>query len=134
MNHFHALVRFNIFYSALRAPSALEILGEKALTQGHIDLLLKHRIPIGSSVKIPIEVKTAKAQMKDLAQLRGYMDELLGECKIGILIAAEFSKDTVRNASGNGIHLVRYILNSDLKKSSTFEEICAATSLETLGR
>ncbi|HEX2715356.1 MAG TPA: hypothetical protein VHM88_24515 [Candidatus Acidoferrales bacterium] len=71
--------------------SALEILGEKALTQGHIDLLLKQRIPLGSALKIPIEVKMSWAQPDDLSQLRGYMDEL-GECPIGILVAADFSK------------------------------------------
>ncbi len=110
----------------------LEVLGEKALTQGHIDLLLKQRVPIGSSLKIPIEVKTAKANLADLAQLRGYMDELLGECPSGILIAADFSKDTVRNAYPNKIHLIRYALKSDLKKAISFEEICSSISLDPL--
>jgi hypothetical protein len=66
----------------------LEILGEKALAQGHIDLLLKQRVPIGSSVKIPIEVKTPKANLEDLAQLRAYMDEFLEKSTIMILISA----------------------------------------------
>ena len=110
----------------------LEILGEKALTQGHIDLLLKQRVPIGSSVKIPIEVKTAKANLEDLAQLRGYMDELLEECSIGILIAAEFSKDTIRSAPEKSIHLIRYGLDVNLKQASTFEEICAGLKLRIL--
>jgi hypothetical protein len=39
----------------------LEILGEKALPEGHIDLLLKKRVPLGSGLKIPIEVKTKTA-------------------------------------------------------------------------
>jgi len=110
----------------------LEILGEKALTQGHIDLLLKQRVPIGSSVKIPIEVKTAKANLEDLAQLRAYMDELLEECSIGILIAAEFSKDTIRSAPEKSIHLIRYGLDVNLKQASTFEEICAGLKLRIL--
>src|SRR5258708_10010411 len=110
----------------------LEILGEKALTQGHIDLLLKQRVPIGSSLKIPIEVKTAKANLEDLAQLRGYMDELLEECSIGILIAAEFSKDTIRSAPEKSIHLIRYGLDVNLKQASTFEEICAGLKLRIL--
>jgi len=110
----------------------LEILGEKALTQGHIDLLLKQRVPIGFSLKIPIEVKTAKANLEDLAQLRGYMDELLEECTTGILIAAEFSKDTIRSAPEKGIHLIRYGLDVNLKQASTFEEICASLKLRIL--
>jgi hypothetical protein len=111
----------------------LEILGEKALTQGHIDLLLKQRVPIGSSLKIPIEVKTAKANRDDLAQLRAYMDELLGECPVGILIAADFNKQAMLQASDVGIRLLRYRLNTDLKKAATFEEIYRGLTLEPLG-
>ncbi len=114
--------------------SALEILGEKALTQGHIDLLLKHRVPIGSTLKIPIEVKTKRAQPEDLAQLRSYMDELLDECPLGVLVAADFNKKVVREAKGLGIGLVRYELNSDLKKAPTFEEIWQGLTLQTLDK
>jgi hypothetical protein len=123
-----------LFSQSSLGPStvgALEILGEKAITQGHIDLLLKQRVPLGSSPKIPIEVKTPKAQPKDLAQLRGYMDELLDECPLGILIASDFTKDVVRGAPEKRIHLVRFALNFDLKKeAATFEEICAGICLE----
>jgi len=112
----------------------LEILGEKALTQGHIDLLLKQRVPIGSSLKIPIEVKTAKANQDDVAQLLGYMDELLEECPIGILIAADFNNQAVGRARDVGIRLVRYGLNTDLKKPATFEEIQQGLTLEPLGK
>lgn len=113
--------------------SALEILGEKALTQGHIDLLLKQRVPLGSALKIPIEVKTKRAQPEDVAQLRGYMDELPDECPIGVLVAADFSKHTVAKAADKQIKLVRYTLNADLKKTPTFEEIYQSLTLESLG-
>jgi RecB family endonuclease NucS len=113
-------------------PIDLEVLGEKALAQGHIDLLLKQRVPIGFSLKLPIEVKTAKADQKDLAQLRAYMDELLEECPIGILIAADFNKQVIRHAAGVGVKLVRYGLNADLKKPATFEEIWHGLALEPL--
>ena len=79
-------------FAGAQAP-ALEILGEKALTQGHIDLLLKLRVPIGSTLKIPIEVKTKRAQPEDLAQLRGYMDELLDECPLGVLVVGSSRVD-----------------------------------------
>lgn len=111
-------------------PSALEILGEKALTQGHIDLLLKERVPLGSAVKIPIEVKMNKAQSADIDQLRGYMDELLGESPVGFLIASSFSKDAVAKAAHCGIKLFRYALSSDLKTACTFEEIYRGMTLE----
>ncbi len=110
-----------------------EILGEKALTQGHIDLLLKQRVPLGSALKIPIEVKTNRAQPEDVAQLRGYMDELPGECPFGMLIAADFSKRAMTSAPDKGIRLVRYKLNVDLEKTQTFEEIYQSLTLEPLG-
>jgi RecB family endonuclease NucS len=112
----------------------LEILGEKALPEGHIDLLLKRRVPLGSGLKIPIEVKTKKAQPKDLDQLRGYMDELRGECPIGILIADDFNKHLIGSAKDANIKLVRYALNSDLTKTPTFEEIHHGLTLESVGR
>ena len=80
-------------------PDDLEILGEKALAEGHIDLLLKRRVPLGSALKIPIEVKTNRAQSKDLIQLRGYMKELYGECPMGVLIASDFGRSAIEEAS-----------------------------------
>jgi hypothetical protein len=114
--------------------NALEILGEKALPQGHIDLLIKQRVPLGTTLKIPIEVKTKKTQPKDLAQLRAYMHELSGDCPTGILIAADFGKGAVREAANFGFRLVKYTLSSDLKRAAaTFEEIAKGLTLEPTG-
>jgi RecB family endonuclease NucS len=110
----------------------LEILGEKALPAGHIDILLKQRVPLGSGPKIPIEVKTKKAQPKDLSQLRGYMGELRGECPIGLLIASDFHKQVIAGAKDADIKLVRYALAADLTQTPTFEEIHQGLSLEYL--
>ena len=119
-------------FDAIRAGE-LEILGEKALPEGHIDLLLKQRVPLGSGLKIPIEVKTKTAQPKDLAQLRTYMDELRGECPIGILIAGDFNKRVIGGAKNGAVKLVRYALNADLMKAPTFEEIHQGLSLKVAG-
>lgn len=118
-------------FAAVHA-SALEILGEKATTQGHIDLLLKQRVPIGSALELPIEVKTKKAMPEDLVQLRGYMDELAGECPIGLLVAADFNKHTVAHAAEKRIRLVRYMIKANLDEALTFEEIHESLTLEPL--
>jgi RecB family endonuclease NucS len=110
----------------------LEILGEKALPQGHVDILLKQRVPLGSATKIPIEVKTNEAKEKDLYQLRGYMDELSSECPTGVLLAADFAKKVLAKAKGSGIQLIRYTLSVDLKKTPTFIEICQSLGLEPI--
>lgn len=117
--------------AVLRADE-FEVLGEKALTQGHIDLLLKQRAPLGSTLKIPIEVKTDRGQPEDLLQLRGYMDELPGECPLGLLIAADFGKHTLAQAPSRGIKLVRYTVGADLKKALTFQDIYESLTLEPL--
>ena len=109
---------------------ALEILGEKALPQGFIDLLLKRRVPLGSSWKVPIEVKTKQAGQKDLNQLLGYMKELGGDCPGGILIGAGFGRQLARQAASQGARLVRYSLKCDLSEAPTFEEICRGLDLE----
>jgi hypothetical protein len=113
---------------------ALEILGEKALPQGHIDLLLKPRVPLGATLKIPIEVKMNRAQKEDVAQLRAYMNELRDDCPIGVLIASDFGKQAVGEAADARISLVRYTLTSDLKQTPTFDEIFRGLTLEPLGK
>lgn len=112
----------------------LEVLGEKALTQGHIDLLLKERVPVGSGPKVPIEVKSNRAQAGDLIQLGGYMDELRAECPMGVLIAAGFTKAAVVKAKENRIRLLTYELTTDLKGRPTFDEIWHGLSLKVVGK
>ncbi|MCD6464250.1 hypothetical protein J7L02_01870 [Candidatus Woesearchaeota archaeon] len=77
-------------------PKELEILGEKALPEGHIDLLIKESVPIGLSRNIVIEVKLNKATEKDFEQLLFYIKEFGEECLKGVLIAKDFSKKSVK--------------------------------------
>ncbi len=111
---------------------ALEVLGEKGLPEGHIDLLLKERVPLGSALKIPIEVKTGRAGPTDLVQLHGYMHQLRSECPIGLLVASDFNNKAIAEAAGNRIKLVRYTLSADLKGMPTFEDIYQSLKLEPL--
>lgn len=113
-------------------PDQFEVLGEKALSHGHVDILIKDRVPIAQARKIAVEVKMEEAHPKDLAQLKGYMDELSDECIGGILIARSFSKSVFREASKQNIRLVRYKLNLDLNSPKSFGEICQALTLEPI--
>src|SRR6266849_6668963 len=112
--------------------NALEVLSEKALPQGHIDLLLKQRVPLGSALKIPLEIKLRSAQAKDVLQLREYMDELLGECPTAVLVAAEFSKRVASKAKESGIKIVRYSLRADLRKTQSFDSVLQGLVLQPL--
>ncbi len=118
-----------ISFDAIPAAE-LEVLGEKAIPQGHIDILLKRRVPVGSDPKIPIEVKTKKALPKDLSQLHAYMNELRGECPIGMLIANDFHKQVMQSAKNFNIRLVRYSLTEKVGEAPTFEELRRSLKLE----
>jgi hypothetical protein len=110
----------------------LEVLGEKALAQGYIDILVKQRVPLGSGLRIPIEVKTQRALPKDLAQLQDYVQELGDDCPAGVLVAASFSKRALDMAGKGPFRLVRYGLSVDLQGSPTFPDICDGLVLEAV--
>jgi len=132
----HLSIDSNLDSLLLNLPSitlkgeSLEILGEKALTQGHIDLLLKQRTPKGTSLKIPIEVKTNEAKPDDVTQIRNYRDELMGEAPVCILVASDFGRKTREAAMQKEVSLVQYKLAADLSKAVTFQEIYDGLSLE----
>lgn len=91
--------------------SKLEVVGEKALAEGHIDILLKEAIPIGLARKIIIEVKTGLAKLQDISQLNMYLDEMGNECLAGVLIARDFSRKILQEAKGQRISTFEYKLD-----------------------
>lgn len=113
----------------LSAEWEWEALGEKALPQGYVDILIKPARPQGRNVYIPVEVKLGKAGPADLEQLEAYRRELGIESRPGILVAAEFSKRIADHARRTGIRLIRYSLNSRQNLAS-FDELMEGLSLE----
>jgi Endonuclease NucS C-terminal domain len=132
-HHLSCESKLQAFLSAVGCGIAaieLEVLGEKALTQGHIDLLLKDRIPVGSSTKIPIEVKTKRGQPRDVEQLQRYMKEIGDECRFGVLVAADFAKRAIEHAALSNISLIRYRIGADLSVGAPFEAVWRSLTLE----
>jgi hypothetical protein len=102
----------------------LDILGEKALPEGHIDIMIQEAVPIGLARKIIIEVKTGLAKLQDVGQLSVYMDELGNECISGILIAKDFSKKVLQEAKSKRIHAFIYRLGIlENHAPATFNEL-----------
>lgn len=117
-----------------RDTASLEVLGEKALPQGYIDLLVKDRVPLGSGERIPIEVKSGPATVADARQLQEYLKEMNGECPFGILIASDFGKKLPTNLPKN-MKLVRYELAVDLaQRAASFDEIQRHLKLRVVTR
>ncbi|MBI4116152.1 hypothetical protein HY449_00225 [Candidatus Pacearchaeota archaeon] len=106
----------------------LEILGEKALPEGHIDLLIKEAVPIGLSRNIIIEVKLGKATEKDFQQLKNYIEEFGEECLRGVLIANDFSSKL--KDKFNEIAKVKYSLEDFDSEPKSFSELSKKLKLE----
>lgn len=110
-----------------------EVLSEKAVGEGHIDLLIKDANPIERANKIIIEVKLNKAELDNIEQLAGYMQEFGEECIAGVLIAESFPKPVKTKAAPEKIKLIEYKLFQDWSKSYNFNEILNQLTLkETL--
>jgi len=104
--------------------SDFEVLGEKALPEGHVDLLLKDARPIGISRKIIIEVKTGNIGLSDVKQLEHYMSEAGNECIAGILIGKQSSEKTLQEGRDRKITICFYSFWDVHKDSETsFEDL-----------
>jgi len=88
----------------------LEVLGEKALAEGHIDILIKEATPMGLARKIIIEVKTGSAKLQDVNQLNTYLEEMSSECLAGVLVARDFSRKTLQEVKRTKIQTFIYEL------------------------
>lgn len=85
----------------------LEILGERALPEGHIDILIKEATPMGGvSRKVVCEVKTGNAANKDVEQLEHYIETLGAECEGGILLCGSASSKVMSYAADKGLRVL----------------------------
>ncbi len=101
-------------------PESFEILSEKALPQGHVDILIKEAVPIGMAKKIVVEVKLGRTSKASVDQLKSYMAELGEECVAGVLIAGSVP----RMIKEEGIHLFRYEFGDlDMKQPQSFDAL-----------
>ena len=111
--------------------SALEVLGEKALPRGYIDILLKEANPTGLSRKFLVEVKLKKASTQDFRQLRSYMDEFGKECLGGVVIARDFGRASNLPKEAN-IKCLTYSLQ-EMPDTFSFEELVSSIRLQPYG-
>jgi hypothetical protein len=112
-----------------------EVLGEKALSEGFVDIFIKLKHPKGTNKYIAVEVKKGRAQKKDILQLYKYICEIGNETQGGILVAKEFSQSLLKEIK---IHYpfiipVRYKFNDiNHSLSYTYAELLDLLQLEVL--
>lgn len=86
-------------FNSDNSPEEFEVLGEKALPEGFVDIFVKLKHPAGKSKYILVEIKTGKAVRKDVIQLKNYLSEFGNEVIGGVLIAKEFPRRPVEDVT-----------------------------------
>jgi len=120
------LEHFNVEHD----PTDFEILGEKALPEGYVDIFIKLKHPVGSNKYMLVEVKTGEAQRKDIDQLRYYMKELGNEVAGGVLIARKFPKKLCQNSQ---VLHVRYRFDDlDVEGEYNYENLLKLLQLDVI--
>lgn len=109
--------------------SKLEVLGERAFPEGHVDILVKEATPIGVGRKVVVEVKLGRATSANIQQLRLYMERLGEECAGGVLVARDFGSLTRRKAAEQGVTCIRYILLGLADEPFSYDDLLHAFSL-----
>lgn len=104
-------IQFSIFDQILEyfdidnSPEEFEVLGEKALPEGFVDIFIKLKHPTGRNKYILVEIKTGKANKKDIIQLKNYLGEFGNEAVGGVLIAKDFPKHSIEDSK---IIMIKY--------------------------
>lgn len=101
-----------------------EVLGEKALSEGYVDILIKDRMPVGYTRKIILEIKTGSAKSKDIEQLENYIKEIGEECIAGVLVAQKFSRNLKQECEKRGIKPFIYTFDQiERSRKYTLEDL-----------
>jgi len=118
------------YFDINNKPDDFEILGEKALPEGFVDIFIKLKHPQTSNIYLLVEVKKGKASIKDFQQLQNYIQEYGNECKGGILVAKDFPRRI--NFSDN-IMVMKYSFeNIEQESEYTFEGLFNILNLEVM--
>lgn len=126
LNH---LQEFLVLFGIETEAKHFEVLGEKALSEGHVDILIKESVPIGESKRILVEIKRAAGLQKDVEQIQNYVREVGNECIGGVLIASKFSEKVLKYAREKKISPITYTIALDFNDIVTFKQILECLQL-----
>lgn len=112
---------------------SLEVLSERAFPEGHVDLLVKEAVAMGSARQIVIEVKAGTVSPADIRQVLAYRALIGAECVGCLVIGKAFQKSALELALASAVTLARYSFNGFTSGDVyTFEELLKAFHLEYL--
>ncbi|MGC9771022.1 hypothetical protein [Fervidobacterium islandicum] len=116
-----------------KQPHEFEILSEKALSKGFVDLFVKLKHPVERNQYILVEAKNRVASNKDLNQLNEYIDDFdkEGELLCGILIAEDFPKNLKTNTAK--ILKIKYSFDGlNQNKDYEYDQLVSMMKLEII--
>ncbi|WP_448377991.1 hypothetical protein [Fervidobacterium sp.] len=114
------------YFGSDKNPDEFEILSEKALSRGFIDLFIKLKHPIGKNQYILVEVKNRKASSKDFEQITEYIKDFdkEGELLGGIVIASDFpSRGKLDTLKLNILRVKFFFRNLDESKEYCYQDL-----------
>jgi hypothetical protein len=120
------------YFNISGSSEDFEVLGEKALPEGYVDIFIKRRHPTAINDYILVEVKTGKATKKDIGQILKYVNEFGDEYRGGVLIAKAFPKNLVKERPDN-LMLINYSFeNLDTDGEYTFQQLLKMLKVEVI--
>jgi len=118
------------YFGANNSPEEFEVLGEKALPEGFVDIFIKLKHPTGKSKYILVEIKTGRAHKKDVWQLKNYLREFGNEAIGGVLIAKGFPKHLTEDTK---VLPIQYNLGQiDKDTEYTYDELFKLLNFEVI--
>jgi len=128
-NHLKQILEY---FDIFEKPENFEVLGEKALPEGYVDIFIKNKHPAAHNYKIIVEVKTGRTGNTDIEQVKKYIDELGPECVGGIIIGKTFPRKILKSLPPN-LMLIRYRFeNLDENREYFYKDLLRLLKLEII--
>ncbi len=114
-----------------RKPEEYEVLSEKALMEGYVDIFVKLKDPVGSVEAVPFEVKRGNLTGRDLEQVLHYVERLSGDAIGGGLVGSGLGKRFPKIHGGVAVVLYEF-RDLDKRRDHTYGEMLEVLSLTVI--
>ena len=112
-----------------RRPEEYEVLSEKALMEGYVDIFVKLKDPVGSFEAVPFEVKRGNLTGRDLEQVLHYVQQIGGDAIGGGLVGSGLGRRFPKVPKGVVVVLYEFKGLNDRGDPYTYEELLGSLNL-----
>lgn len=115
-------------------PAGVEVLGERGLPEGFVDVLIKEAFPAGRGTFIVLEVKKERATPQDIEQVARYAELIGPESRGAAIVARRFSPSSVAVARDLDVAAFTYRLGRPLdEEPATFDQLLESFTIARVG-